>query len=195
MQAHVFHVCLQKLGKHQLEVLFHSMNLPGFKNSESDMLFLCPALNCALLVCILSMSAALPLLSLSSTSKMSYITATLRHFAQGVFSSVLCGTFTPIVHRWASCNQSWLFRETRGNCQRPKLSSPTLRVVTVRVCRTKSNRHHFSRVASCSKSSRNLPWLTLISRKSLRSDSRELSCVIICLELCQQLLYLCLLFD
>lgn len=70
----------------------------------------------------------------------------------GSFSSAPCRTFTPIVQRGASCNQSWLFVETSGNRQRPKLSSPAVRVVTVRVRRTKSNRHLFGRVASCRKS-------------------------------------------
>lgn len=56
----------------------------------------------------------------------------------GSFSSALYETFTPIVQLYASCNQSWLFGEMHCNCQRHKLSSPSPRVVTVRVCSAKS---------------------------------------------------------
>lgn len=68
------------------------------------------------------------------------------------FSSALYGTFTPFVPCCMSCNQSQLFRDTEQNCQRPELSSPTLHVVTACVCWTKSNRHLFGHVASCSES-------------------------------------------
>lgn len=60
------------------------------------------------------------------------------------FSSALYGTFTPIVPRCLSCNQSQLFRDTERNCQRPELLSLTLRVVTACVGWTKSNRHLWS---------------------------------------------------
>ena len=68
-------------------------------NRESDI--------CALTVCTVYVC------STSFTVKISCITATLRHFAQGVSRQ----RFTPIVRRGASCNQSWLFGGTRRNCQ------------------------------------------------------------------------------
>lgn len=116
-------------------------------------IFLGPALNCALtsVYIIRLCMSVLPLPSPPhKPNVVHHCHITTR--CLGSFSSAPCRTFTPIVQRGASCNQSWLFVETSGNRQRPKLSSPAVRVVTVRVRRTKSNRHLFGRVASCRKS-------------------------------------------
>lgn len=133
------------------------------------------------------MSAALPLPSKCRTSLPHYDTLLREFFVSA--SHLLFGAVRPVINHGCSEGLAVIVK-------RPELSSPTLHVVTVRV-RPNKKQQTFSRVASRSKS-RDICFGSCLISSSLENssiDSRYLKYVIMCLDLCQQLLCLCLLFD